>query len=173
MITIARIGGCAAIAFSLVIQPQLGPAEAGGCENIRFEVVAQLGPVEVAPGVFVLAALPTPTIIAGVEGLLSSIITSARPSGSKGQGAQHFTLVHTFVSTDPDQPGGFTTSDQAVGVPAGKDPNTGIINDVMTIVEGTGVFENASGFMVNHAELDLGELTLSTSVHGRVCADGL
>ena len=63
--------------------------------------------------------------------------------------------------------------DRAVGVPAGKDPNTGIINDVMTIKTGTGVFANATGFMVNHALLDLANLTLSTSVHGRICADGL
>lgn len=122
-----------------------GPESQADCENFRFEGVAPLGLIEVAPGVFVLGALPTPTTIAGIPGLLGSVITSARPSGSKGQGAQHFTLVHTFVSTDPARPGMFTTEDRAVGVPAGKDPNTGIINDVMQIVEGTGVFANVEG----------------------------
>lgn len=144
-----------------------------GCENIRFEGVAELGEIEVAPGVIVLGAFPTPTTIAGVEGLLSSIITGARPSGAKGQGAMHFTLVHTFVSTDPDRPGSFTTEDSAVAAPAGKNPATGVLNDVMRIVGGTGVFANASGIMVNHAILDLANSTLTTSVHGRICADGI
>ena len=160
----------AILAFTSFLTPH---SRAESCENLEFEVVASLGLIEVAPGVFVLGALPTPSVIAGVEGLLSSVITSARPSGSKAQGTQHFTLVHTFVSTDPTRPGSFSTEDRAVAVPAGKDPNTGIINDVMRIVSGSGVFANAHGFMVNHAMLDLENLTLATSIHGRICADGL
>jgi hypothetical protein len=143
------------------------------CKKIEFAVVAQLGLIEVQPGVFVLGGLPTPVTVAGVHGLMSSYITSVRPSGAKGQGAQHYTLVHTFVSTDPEQPGGFSTEDRAVAAPAGKDPLISIINDVLTIVSGDGVFENATGFMMNHAIVDLGAFTLATSVHGRVCADGL
>ena len=57
--------------------------------------------------------------------------------------------------------------------PAGNDPDTGIINDIMEIVGGTGVFENVSGFMKNHAIVDLKTFTLTTSVHGRICADSL
>lgn len=143
------------------------------CAKIAFEAVAQLGLIEVAPGVFTLGALPTPVSIAGVPGLLQSVITSVQPSGSKAQGAQHYTLVHTFVSVDPERPGTFTTEDRAVGAPAGKDPNVAIINDVLAIVHGTGVFANASGFMKNHAIVDLGSFTLASSVHGSICADGL
>jgi hypothetical protein len=78
-----------------------------------------------------------------------------------------------FVSTDPGRPGSFTTADQAIAAPAGTDPNLGIINDVMTNVSGTGVFANADGFLMNHAILNLHNFTLTTSFHGRVCADGL
>jgi hypothetical protein len=140
-----------------------------GCEKVVAEGIAQLGLIEVAPGVFTLGALPTPVVVAGVPGLMSSIVTSQR--GNKG--ALHYTLVHTFVSTDGARPGGFTTSDRAVAAPAGVDPNTGIVNDVLTVVGGTGVFANAEGIIVNHALLDLSNFTLTFSMHGQVCADGL
>src|SRR5688572_19129544 len=84
------------------------------CENVQFEGVAQLGFIEVAPGVNVLGAFPTPVTIARVPGLMSSVITGVRSSGANGQGAQHYTLMHTFVSTDPARPGRFSTEDRAV-----------------------------------------------------------
>jgi hypothetical protein len=143
------------------------------CENVQFEGVAQLGFIEVAPGVTVLGALPTPVIVAGVPGLMSSVITGVRSSGGKDQGAQHYTLRHTFVSTDPARPGGFSTEDRAVAAPAGKDPNVSIINDVLTIVSGDGIFENATGFMMNHAIVDLTEFTLTFATHGRICGADL
>lgn len=43
--------------------------------------------------------------------------------------------------------------------PAGTDPNVGIINDVMTIDSGSGVFANSDGFLFNHALVDLGTFT--------------
>ena len=149
-----------------------GNQDFDNCENVQFEGVAQLGFIEV-DGLFVLGALPTPVTVAGVPGLMSSFITGVRSSGANGQGAQHYTLIHTFISTDPEQPGGFSTEDRAVAAPAGKDPNISIINDVLTIVSGEGVFQNASGFMMNHAIVDLTEFTLTFSTHGRICGDGL
>ena len=65
-----------------------------GCENIRFEGVAELGEIEVAPGVIVLGAFPTPTTIARVEGLLSSIITGLVPAVQKAR-AQCTLLLYT------------------------------------------------------------------------------
>lgn len=162
-----------AISAGWLAQPIVATVRAEGCENVVAEGVANVGFVEVAPGVLVLGGLPTPVVIGGVPGLLSSVTTSARPSGVNGQGAQHFGLVHTFVSTDPSRPGGFTTDDRAVFAPAGKDPNVGHINDVLEIVSGTGVFANADGFLKNTATLDLNSFTLTFSVRGRVCGDGL
>jgi hypothetical protein len=173
MKTIKVLPSLIALATALAAQPVLSSAHAQGCANVAFQGVAQVGLIEVAPGVFVLGGLPTPVVIAGVSGLLQSVVTGLRPSGSDGQGAGHYTLVHTFVSTDPARPGTFITSDQALGAPAGTDPNTAIINDVLTVVSGTGVFANASGFMMNHALLNLNDFTLTTQVRGRICADGL
>ncbi len=169
--SIARIASIAAV-FAGLTQFS-SPLRADDCAKIEFEGLAHLGFVEIQPGTFTLGALPTPTTIAGIPGLLQSVITGLRPSGSKGQGAQHYSLIHTFVSVDPNRPGTFWTEDRAIGAPAGKDPNTGIINDIMEIAGGTGVFENVSGFMKNHAIVDLVNLTLTTSVHGRICIEGL
>ena len=157
--------GCAA----LIISAGLSTARAQGCENVALQGIAQLGLIEVAPGVFTLGGLPTPVVIAGVPGLMSSVVTGQRAT----RGAIHYTLTHTFVSTDPAWPGGFTTSDRAVAAPAGPDPNVAIINDVLKVVSGTGVFANADGFMVNHALLNLSNFTLTFSTRGRICADGL
>jgi hypothetical protein len=169
-ITLQRAGIILGLALASCSLPTV---RAEDCANIDSEVVANIGVIEVAPGVFVLGGLPTPMTVGGVRGLMSSVVTGLRTTGAKGQGAQHLSLVHTFVSIDPDKPGTFTTSDQAIGAPAGKDPNLTIINDVLTIVEGTGVFANADGFIMNHALLDLSNFTLTASMHGRICADGL
>lgn len=148
-------------------------AAANSCANISIEGVANLGFVEVAPGIFALGALPAPVTIAGVPGLLGSVATGVRTTGADDQGAQHITLIHTFVSTDPARPGSFTTSDRAILAPAGSDPNTGIIDDVLEIVGGTGVFANAEGFLMNHAIIDFNTFTLAFEARGRICADGL
>jgi hypothetical protein len=157
------------LAAAFVASAGLSTARAEGCGNVAFQGIAQLGLIEVAPGVYTLGGLPTAVVIAGVPGLMSSIVTGQRAT----DGAVHYTLVHTFISTDPARPGGFSTSDQAVLAPAGTDPNLGIINNVLTVVSGTGAFANADGFMVNHALLNLSNFTLTVSLRGRVCADGL
>ena len=173
MKTTCKLTSLVAISAGLMAQPIVATVHAEGCENVVAEGVANVGFVEVAPGIFVLGGLPTPVVIGGVPGLLSSVTTSARPSGVNGQGAQHFGLVHTFVSTDPARPGSFTTDDRAVFSPAGTDPNVGHINDVLEIVSGTGIFANADGFLKNTATLNLNTFTLTFSIHGRVCGDGL
>ena len=158
-----------ALAAALIASAGPSTARAEGCRNVAAAEIAQLGPIEVAPGVFTLGGLPTPVVIAGVPGLLSSVLTGQRATA----GAIHYTLVHTFVSADPARPGGFTTSDQAVAAPADPDPNVAIINDVLSVVSGTSVFSNADGLMVNHALLNLNDFTLTFSLRGRICADGL
>lgn len=161
------------IAAGVAVESFAPPAHAEGCEKLVAQGVANVGFIEVAPGVFTLGGLPTPVVMGSVPGLLSSITTSGRTTGANAQGAQHFTLKHTFVSTDPARPGSFTTDDRAIFAPAGTDPNVGHINDVLEIVSGTGVFANADGYLKNTATLNLNTMTLTYSIHGRVCADGL
>ena len=129
--------------------------------------------IEVAPGIFTLGALPVAMTLGNVPGEMSSVITSLQPSGAQGQGAQHITLQHTFISTDPMRPGMFITQDRAVCAPAGANPATCRVNDVLTIVSGTGVFANAGGSLRNHGTIDLAGLTVTVSLRGRICGDGL
>jgi hypothetical protein len=134
------------------------------CANVSLEGTASLGIFDGA-----LGAVPTPVTIAGIDGTLGSVITSMSASGGAGQGAQHITLRHEFVSAS----GTFHTDDRAVCAPAGSDRNVCRVNDVMEIVSGTGVFANASGQLVNHGTINLNTFSLSYSVRGRVCGDGL
>lgn len=134
------------------------------CTNVDVEGSAPLGIFDGA-----LGAVPTPVTIAGIDGMLGSVITSMSASGAAGQGAQHITLRHEFVSAS----GTFQTDDRAVCAPAGSDPNVCRVNDVMEIVSGTGVFGKASGQLVNHGTIDLNTFTLAYSARGRVCGDGL
>jgi hypothetical protein len=127
------------------------------------------GPLSASP----FGAAPNPVVFGDIPGLLSSVVTGLETSGAQGQGAQHLTLQHTFVSTDPSRPGSFQTEDRAVCAPAGRDPNVCRVNDVLHVVSGTGIFANASGSLRNHGTIDLNTFSLTFSIRGRVCADGL
>lgn len=149
------------------------PRPSARCMNIHYSGSGALGFIEIAPGIFSLGFPPQPAMLGDLPVLASSYITSLTPSGSNGQGAQHITLRHTYTSTDPARPGSFVTEDRAVCAPAGKDPNVCRVNDVLTIVSGTGIFANAGGKLTNHGVIDLNTFTLSFDVRGRVCGDGL
>jgi hypothetical protein len=140
------------------------------CQNVNAQGGGVLAIIEVSPGVFALGFPPQPVTFGDVPGLQSSFISSMTQSG---QGAQHFTLQHTFVSTDAARPGTFITSDQAVCAPAGGGPNVCHVSDHLTIVAGTGIFSNAGGMLHNQGVIDLGTFTLTFNIHGRICGDGL
>lgn len=142
---------------------------ARNCENLTIEANAALGFIEVQPGMFTLGALPTPVTIAGVPGMLSSVVTGLTPSGAKAQGAQHLTLIHFFNS----EQGTFMTTDRAVCAPSGSDASLCRVNDVLSVVSGTGVFADAEGSIRNHGIIDLANNTISISLRGRVCGSGL
>ena len=166
MKTSLKITSLAAIALVLLCQTGLSaPQPADHCMNVFAEGG---GPLTIP-----LGFPPTATILGDVPGLISSVVTSLEPTGATGQGALHLTLVHTFVSADPARPGSFTTEDVAVCAPAGSNPLVCRVNDVLTIVAGTGIFANAEGSLRNHGVIDFTTFSLTFSLRGRVCGDGL
>ena len=167
---ISRSTILAVIVLGLTSQNWLGaaPQSADRCANVFAEGG---GPLVNIGGTIGFA--PAPVMLGDVPGLLSSIVTSFDTSGAAGQGAQHLTLVHTFVSTDPLRLGSFTTQDRAVCAPAGSGPAVCRVNDVLTIVSGTGVFANAAGSLRNHGVIDFSTFSLTFSIRGRICGDGL
>ena len=169
MKTPLKITSLIAIAIVLCL---LGPAwlsasqPAAECINVSAE---GSGPLSANP----FGAAPSPVTLGDIPGLLSSVVTGLETSGANGQGAQHLTLQHTFVSTDSSRPGSFTTEDRAVCAPAGSDPNVCHVNDVLQIVSGTGIFSNAEGSLRNHGIINLNTFSLTFSIRGRICGDGL
>ena len=139
------------------------------CQNVLVEAEAALGFIAIPGGGVALGAFPFNATIAGVPGQLGSVVTGRETSGSKGQGAQHLTLIHTFTSPV----GNFTTTDKAVCAPAGKDVNTCRVNDALTVATGTGVFANAAGSLHNHGTINFTTMSLSVSLRGRVCGASL
>ena len=175
MKTSFRILTLIALTFALAGQTaQLHAASpAASCQNVFAEGSGPLTMVQITPGVFTLGFAPAPVTLGDVPGMLSSIVTNITASGAAGQGAQHIALQHTFVSTDPARPGSFTTQDRAVCAPAGSDANVCRVNDVLTIVGGTGIFANAEGSLRNHGVLNFNTFSLTYSIRGRMCGDGL
>lgn len=148
------------------------------CVNVNGMAAFDLGfPVVLPPPLDITGggALPTWVDLGPIEGTLSSVLTDP---GDGGPGAQHWTLVHYFVDDDGDA---FWTEDRAVCTPVGNDPALCRVNDVMTVVGGTGKFANASGRLLNHGLATITDPTFSTSpygsltgrLHGRLCGDGL
>jgi hypothetical protein len=162
MKTSLKITTLAAITFALLGQAWLSASQpAWRCMNVFAE---GSGPL-----VIPLGFGPQAVTFGNVPGMLSSIVTSIEG----GPGALHLTLQHTFISTDTARPGTFTTEDRAVCAPAGPDPGVCRVNDVLTIVSGTGIFANPDGSLRNHGIIDFNTFSLTFSIRGRVCGDGL
>lgn len=148
---------------------------AEACVNVAVETSGPLG-LWMHNGATVFGLVPGPVVLGGVSGTMGSFVHSETISGSKGQGAHHIVLSHVF--TADDESGSFTTQDKASCAPGDNNPATCIVNDHMTIVSGTGRYENARGMLQNHGLITFTSTappagTLDLSVHGRVCGDGV
>jgi hypothetical protein len=118
--------------------------------------------------------LPSAANLGPFEGMLSSVLTSEAQSGS---GALHYELAHYFVEDGTGD--AFWTRDRAVCSPAGGGALTCRVNDVLSIIAGTGKFAGAEGSLRNHGVITITDPTgnpfgtLTVDLRGRVCGDGL
>ena len=138
------------------------------CINVVAEGVAALGIVTLPNGTVGFGATWFPVTLGGFSGEMAFVVLSQDTSGQDG--ALHLTLEHAFQMASGDY---FITHDRAVCAPAGANPATCQVNDVLDIAEGTGIFTNANGSLRNHAVVDFANGTLDFSTRGRVCGDGL
>lgn len=143
---------------------------ASRCVNVSADGTAPLGFAVLPDGTAGFGADWSAVTLGGIEGEMASAVISQEASGSRGQGAVHLILKHAFRTSLGDY---FITEDKAVCAPAGPNPATCRVNDVLTLVSGTGIFSNASGSLRNHGTLDFFAGTLDFSLRGRICGDGL
>lgn len=140
------------------------------CVNVQAEGTAALGLVMLPNGTTGFGGSWTPISLGGISGQMASVVLNQHGSGQSQDGAQHLMLQHAFQTPAGDY---FLTEDRAVCAPAGPSPATCRVNDVLTIVGGTGIFANATGSLRNHGVIDFGQGMLDFSMRGRVCGDGL
>lgn len=151
----------------------LGAAQpAERCINVFAEGTATLGPVLLPNGTAGFGGHAVPVTLGDFTGALMSVLVSQEVSGRGQQGATHLVLQHAFQISGGSRDY-FVTQDRAVCAPAGTNAATCRVNDVLTIIAGTGIFENATGSLRNHATVDFVQGTMEFSTRGRVCGDGL
>lgn len=171
---LVTFAGCESQALRSPTAPAgVGPTLAGSqsserCVNVFSEGTASLGLVTLPNGTSGFGGTWFPATLGGLSGEMASVVVSQEMSGQGG--ALHLTLEHAFRLPTGHY---FLTHDRAVCAPAGPNPATCQVNDVLTIVEGTGVFTNANGSLRNHGVIDFAASALDFSVRGRVCGDGL
>lgn len=139
---------------------------------------------------------PVPVTMGNVEGWLASILLGDPDAATKGNsGTAQWALTHIFFTSEPtvdvgtwpfptpsvdlsQQTDWFMTDDRAVCADAGRGPFVCRVNDRMPIVEGTGIFQNAEGFLHNHGWITLTQPEIGVGYgefqsRGRVCGDGV
>lgn len=131
-------------------------------------------------------AILFPITIGDYKGFMASIGTGLVQAGN---GALQLSLIHYFVTEDGNH--SFWTEDQAVCAPAGNNPATCQVNDVLDITGGCGDFEGISGKLHSHGTITFdggAELcsifylgggqdyvptgTINFDFHGRICVPG-
>jgi hypothetical protein len=165
------------------------------CMNVDIELVADLG-VWMLDGAVVPGAAPVHVTLGGIDGWLGSVLETPNDPPQGGSETLHWGLTHVFFTGAPvpvDITGGgffvpavnlaqqddwFMTDDQAVCAAAGRGPLVCRVNDRMPIVDGSGMFQNAEGFLHNHGWITITNPQVGSGygefhARGRVCGDGI
>ncbi|CAN5849662.1 hypothetical protein BH23GEM6_BH23GEM6_27370 [soil metagenome] len=122
---------------------------AHNCENVRGEA----GGNAFVPGGLTFSGFGSGT--AQILGLM--------PKGSGGRGAIHLLTMH-YINTSQ---GTIFTTDRGLLSPV--DPPRYLLNNRYEIVGGTGIYEEASGFLHINAMVSLAVGSVDGTYHGRIC----
>ncbi|CAN5548058.1 hypothetical protein BH23BAC4_BH23BAC4_08320 [soil metagenome] len=134
-------------------------------------VVMYLGAHELEGG----GALPGIAQFGPHSSYLSSIATSMEAADD---GTLHLTLAHMFLVDDANA---FITNDEATCAPSAEQQNVCIVHTRMQVVEGIGIFENASGAIEARGPITISDPTYQSAeygsldyhITGRVCGPNL
>lgn len=130
---------------------------AASCSNVKATVAATLQPGGTATG----------TISGDINGPVSAAIHTVDASGG-GNGALHVRMEHHYTNASPF--GTIGTEDDAVLAPLDKSAGLYRMNNRLTIVEGGGIYANATGQFHTHGTVDFTTGAIQLSLNGRVCS---
>ena len=131
------------------------------CRHINGHIAGQvIGPSPLCGG----ALTEIGTFTDGYGNTLGTFVACATGLEQEGNGAQKLHLVHTYTTNGGDT---FTTSDDIVLSPT--DPPLYGVNNRALVTGGTGIYENAIGFINDHGSFSFQTGEVSVDYHGQIC----
>ena len=160
---ISYIGLVAALALTGLFLTTLGTrARSNNCRQVNGHISGQvIGPSPPLCG----GALTEIGAFTDSDGnTLGSFVACVTGLEQEGNGAQKLQLVHTYTTN-----GGatFTTSDNIVLSPI--DPPVYGVNNRAIVTGGTGIYQDAFGFIKDHGTFSFQTGEVSVDYHGQIC----
>src|SRR5438270_3909118 len=140
----------------LVLPP--GAIAQDACRNITGHIQGQI----IGPNAACNSALTEVGTFTGEPG--GAFIACVTNMQQRGDGAIVFALTHTYTFSNGDT---FTTTDHVVAGPIS--PPLYRINNRANITGGTGLYQDAFGFIHDHGTVNLQTGVVSVDYQGRLC----
>ena len=146
----------------MFLMPQAHAQSNRNCQHISGHIAGQIiGPSSLCNGA--LTEIGTFTDSSG--NTLGTFVACETGFQQEGNGAIKLQLVHTYTTNSGDT---FTTSDSIVLSPV--DPPIYRVENRALVTGGTGVFQDAFGFIVDKGTFDMQTGVVSVDFRGQICA---
>ena len=153
--------GVLMFAGSLNLMPQAHAESNRDCQHISGHIAGQIiGPSSLCDGA--LTEIGTFTDSGG--NILGTFVACVTSQQQEGNGAIKLQAYHTYTTNSGDT---FTTSDSIVLSPI--DPPIYRVDNRALITGGTGVFQDAFGFILDKGTFDTQTGVVSVDFHGQIC----
>jgi hypothetical protein len=148
--------------FSLNWMPQPQAESKSNCQHISGHIAGQVypPPFSLCDG----AITETGTFTDSGGNTLGTFVACVTSLQQEGEGAFKLQLAHTYTTNSGDT---FTTSDSIVLSPI--NPPIYRVDNRAHITGGTGVFQDASGFILDEGTFNFQTGMLSVDFHGQIC----
>ena len=152
--------GALALTGLLLTTPETR-ARSNNCQQINGHIAGQV----IGPSLLCNGALTEIGTFTDSDGnTLGTFVACATGLEQEGNGAQKLQLVHTYTTNGGDT---FTTSDDIVLSPI--DPPVYGVNNRAIVTGGTGIYQDAFGFIMDHGTFSFQTGVVSVDYHGRIC----